>query len=259
MTDREIYLAATGLASDCAPPDANARSQEAVPTDLKRDARCAALERSHEIRQFEIELYWKRANYFWLLQAAVFAAVGLTWKNTSSGVPAAVPVMLSALGVITAFAGYLSALGSKFWQENWEHHIDMLEDEFEGRLHKTAFVGSKGIQWSVSGINERLSLCFVAFWFAVLVGASHAANPGWNLKPAHLSLASPSLTECATVASWLLALAGAFLLYARPSKLTGEKQAYSDHAAHKRVQRGWPRLWASSGTRPYLVRREPHL
>ena len=37
----------------------------------------AALNRAHEIRKFEIELYWKRATYFWLLQAAVFTALGL--------------------------------------------------------------------------------------------------------------------------------------------------------------------------------------
>ena len=65
--DRETYLAAIKLASD-------------------KKARCAALTRSHQIRQFEIELYWKRAHYFWLLQAAVFAAVGLTWKSAGNGV-----------------------------------------------------------------------------------------------------------------------------------------------------------------------------
>lgn len=238
--DRETYLAAIKLASN-------------------QKARAAALTRSHQIRQFEIELYWKRANYFWLLQAAVFAAVGLTWKSTSNGVPVAVPVVLSALGVLTAFAGYLSALGSKFWQENWEHHIDMLEDDFEGRLHKTAFVGSKGVQWSVSGTNERLGLCFIVFWLMILVGASHTANPMWNLQPSHLSFRSLSLTELATIVSWALALSGSILLYRRPSNLTGEKQSYSDHAKHEPVQRGWPRFWATSKERPYLVRREPHI
>ena len=135
----------------------------------------------------------------------------------------------------------------------------MLEDEFEGRLHKTAFVGSKGVQWSVSGTNERLGLCFIAFWLMILVGASHTANPTWNLRPSHLSFHLVSLSELATVSSWALAAGGAFLLYRRPSKLTGEKQSYIDHSAHEPVQPDWPRFWATSKEGPYLVRREPQI
>jgi hypothetical protein len=33
-----------------------------------------ALEHALDIRKFEIELYWKRASYFWTLIAAAFAA-----------------------------------------------------------------------------------------------------------------------------------------------------------------------------------------
>lgn len=73
----------------------------------KKELRKAALARAHDVRQFEIELYWKRANYFWLLQAAVFAAVGLTWRSVPS-LPLYVPVALSSLGVLTAYAGWLA-------------------------------------------------------------------------------------------------------------------------------------------------------
>ena len=118
--NRDAYLEATGLARKPAEAGEPGQCGEEAD-DVRLEARRAALARSHEIRQFEIELYWKRANYFWLLQAAVFAAVGLTWKNTASGVPPVIPVLLSALEVVTASAGYLSALGSKFWQVNWEH------------------------------------------------------------------------------------------------------------------------------------------
>jgi hypothetical protein len=145
--------------------------------DLNRDQRQAALNRAHEIRKFEIELYWKRATYFWVLQAAVFAAISFVWKAKELEISPVIPVAFAALGLLTSVAGVLSAKGSKFWQENWEHHIDMLEDEFEGRLHKTAYVGKGGLAWSVSGVNERLGYCFGAFWVAMLFAAIDKANP----------------------------------------------------------------------------------
>jgi hypothetical protein len=80
----------------------------------------AALNRAHVIRQFEIELYWKRASYFWILQAAVFAAFGLVWKDADKQNWSLIPVALACLGVLTAEAGWLASQGSKFWQSNWE-------------------------------------------------------------------------------------------------------------------------------------------
>lgn len=145
--------------------------------DLNRGQRQAALNRAHEIRKFEIELYWKRATYFWVLQAAVFAAISFVWKAKELEISPVIPVAFAALGFVTSVSGILSAKGSKFWQENWEHHIDMLEDEFEGRLHKTAYVGKGGLAWSVSGVNERLGYCFGAFWVTVLFAAIDKANP----------------------------------------------------------------------------------
>lgn len=250
----DAYFDALALAK---PPGGAAApsATTAKPKDFPREARQAALTRAHQIRQFEIELYWKRANYFWLLQAAVFAAVGLTWKNMANGAPAAIPVLLSALGVVTAWAGCLSALGSKFWQENWEHHIDMLEDEFEGKLHKTAYVGARGVRWSVSGINERLNYCFVAFWLLILLAATHTANPDWNLQ-GKFAFSAMSLTGAATIGSWLAAATGTVVLYWRPTSLEGETASYPDAAKSTPVQTGLPRLWAWKARRPFLAKRE---
>ena len=57
----------------------------------------AALKRAHEIRQFELDLYWKRATYFWALEGAVFAAFALLWRDT--------PVDTRLLAVAPAIAG----------------------------------------------------------------------------------------------------------------------------------------------------------
>jgi hypothetical protein len=162
------YWKTVGLAPGSSLPFEN-DSLYFLKEDMRRDASRAALNRAHEIRKFEIELYWKRAAHFWLLQAAVFTAIGLVWRIPPDDLSPIVPVALAALGAVAAWAGYLSAMGSKFWQENWEFHTDMLEDEFEGRLHKKAYVGYAGTAWSVSGINERLSLCFFIFWIITLL------------------------------------------------------------------------------------------
>jgi hypothetical protein len=177
----------------------------------KREERRSALDRAHVIRMFEIELYWKRATYFWVLQAAVFTAFGLIWKDADTSKWGLIPVALGCLGILTSLSGWLSSLGSKFWQANWEHHIDMLEDEFEGRLHKTAWVGQLGVRWSVSGVNERLGSFFVVFWVFVVVAAINRVLGGriqWGLACSGADSERTTLffLLCATVAGagWLL-------------------------------------------------------
>jgi hypothetical protein len=126
-----------------------------------------ALNRAYSLRTFEIEHYWKRATYFWGFQIAIFAAFGLLWKAQTDNGWGPITLALAMLGTLTAVANYLSAFGSKFWQENWEHHIDMLEDELEGRLHKTVWLSEGKISYSVSGINQSLSCLFILFWLFV--------------------------------------------------------------------------------------------
>jgi hypothetical protein len=188
-------------------------------TDQKADLRKAALTRAHEIRKFEIELYWKRASYFWILQAAVFTAIGLTWKVSSPSPNALIPLALAALGSVTALAGWLSARGSKFWQENWEYHIDMLEDEFEGRLHKTAYVGKDGIAWSVSGVNDRLAFCFFLFWLAIVGSAVFAVDGNWFGFLPKFALTS----GFQTIAILLSASLASAVLFMRRTKFAGAK------------------------------------
>jgi hypothetical protein len=83
-------------------------------------------------------------------------------------------VALSGLGALTAFANFLSARGSKFWQQNWERHIDMLEDDIEGRLHKTVWLTMT--PFSVSGINKMLSVFFVLFWVGITFYVAYALD-----------------------------------------------------------------------------------
>jgi hypothetical protein len=125
----------------------------------------AALARAYQLRNFEIEHYWKRATYFWGFQFAVFASFGLLWKvDSHDGEWRPIAVALAGLGILTGVANALSARGSRFWQENWEHHIDLLEDEIEGRLYKTVWLKDSKLGYSVSRINQCLSWYIVVFW-----------------------------------------------------------------------------------------------
>jgi len=237
---RKVYLTSMGLSA------AN-----------KKQARQAALERAHEIRQFEIDLYWKRANYFWLFQAAVFAAIGLSWRAQGTPFPAILPVGLAALGTVTAWAGLLAAHSSKFWQRNWEHQIDMLEAEFEGNLYKTVYVSRAGTKWSLSGLSEGLSSCYIIFWILTLLILSFAVNPSWTFNICELSW--PNSLEQQTLGCWLLTIAGAKYLYSLDTSLQGERREYSDDLIEGLEKSGSPQLRRDPKAKPYLVRRIPKI
>ncbi|MBX3594278.1 hypothetical protein [Sphingomonas sp.] len=127
----------------------------------------AALKRAYELRSFEIELFWKRATFFFAAQVAMFAALAVAMRDPAAFNLAVLPI--AAIGVLTSWLGWLSAQGAKFWQENWERHIDALEDEFEGSLHKIVWTGAGAARFSVSRAQIAQSLCLLIFWL-VLAG-----------------------------------------------------------------------------------------
>ncbi|MBD5413710.1 MAG: hypothetical protein HDR52_04735 [Treponema sp.] len=115
-----------------------------------------AYEHAAKTREFEIELYWKRAGYFWAFIASIYTAFFSIQKefyyDKFTGLKhGALPLLvLSALGFFFCLAWLLSSYASKHWQENWENHIDLLEDYVTGPLHKTYEAGTS---YSVSKIN----------------------------------------------------------------------------------------------------------
>lgn len=115
-----------------------------------------AYEQAAKIREFEIGLYWKRAGYFWAFIVSIYTAFFSVQKEfyhdkytgfTHGAIPL---VVLSALGFFFCLAWLLSSKASKFWQENWESHIDLLEDSVTGPLYKTYRASAS---FSVSKIN----------------------------------------------------------------------------------------------------------
>ncbi|NRY14396.1 ion channel [Clostridium beijerinckii] len=104
----------------------------------EKSVREKALEHALDIRKFEIELYWKRASYFWTFIGATLAGYCLVLKNATDSSNNDILILLNCLGFAFSISWYLVNRGSKFWQNNWERHVDMLEDEIIGPLYKTA-------------------------------------------------------------------------------------------------------------------------
>jgi hypothetical protein len=141
-----------------------------------------ALENALEIRTFEIDLYWKRSAYFWTFIAGTFAGYGAL-QASSSPAKTDLSVYLSCLGLVFSFGWFCANKGSKQWQENWENHVDMLEDAENGPLYKTVLTRPEedgAVDYvrrlitgpaalSVSRINQIISLFVTVLWVQLLI------------------------------------------------------------------------------------------
>jgi hypothetical protein len=142
--------------------------------NLKKKER--ALEKALDIRKFEIELYWKRAGYFWTFIALTFTSFFLILINDKieAQLKNEVTLILSGLGLFLSFCWFFVNKGSKYWQENWEKHVDLLEDDIIGPLYKTTVQYKqtlldwinpiKPYKYSVGKINQILSFSIVLIW-----------------------------------------------------------------------------------------------
>lgn len=100
--------------------------------------RKAALEFAIRTREFEIELYWKRATYFWVLIAAMFTALFLILSSENKCLNKyLLAFQVSCAGGFFTYAWFLANKGSKFWQENWENQIDFFADQQMGPIYRT--------------------------------------------------------------------------------------------------------------------------
>jgi hypothetical protein len=139
------------------PPETNSKQKE-------------ALDRAWKTRSYEIDKFWQRSKFFWSFIGLVFGAFGAIKTkqiNLCDFLPY-IDLYLILLGGIVSVAWLLVIRASKCWQENWEHHIDCLEDEITGPLYKTVFCKQKQF-YSVSKINEILAWTAIVIWSLLLV------------------------------------------------------------------------------------------
>jgi hypothetical protein len=152
-----------------------------IPTEgTADDIASSRLEKILDIRKFEIDLYWKRATYFWTFIAATLTGYGLTVtaKDANQENLIRFQFLIVCFGLVFSFAWFLVNKGSKFWQENWEKHLDLTEDSVIGPLYKTTisresyssfWIPTSAYATSVSKINQILSLFVFTIWLGILV------------------------------------------------------------------------------------------
>jgi hypothetical protein len=121
-------------------------------------------------RQFEIDLYWRRALFFWGFIAAAFVAFG-----TLEGKSPALSLLVSGFGMVCSLAWSLANRGSKYWQEQWESRIESAEDDITGPLFKRQEPPQKkgwwlsGRRYSVSKLAIAVSDYVFLVWVAVFL------------------------------------------------------------------------------------------
>jgi hypothetical protein len=131
-----------------------------------------ALKHALDIRKFEIDLYWKRATYFWTLIAASFAGYFALQNTDLSKRDGFSIFVIACIGLILSFSWHLVNRGSKYWQENWERHVDVLAETVIGPLYRTTLSKDywdllkphKAFPFSVSRVNQIVSLFITLIW-----------------------------------------------------------------------------------------------
>ncbi|MDQ7101849.1 MULTISPECIES: hypothetical protein [unclassified Serratia (in: enterobacteria)] len=132
-----------------------------------------AYNKAHDIRKFEIELYWKRSTYFWTFISVLVAVCGVIstafLKDGKFGTELrSFLFCTSILGYFISLHFLITCISGKQWQENWERHIDILESYFSGNIYKLNLV--KGdIRYSISLSNEVIASAITFVWIIIII------------------------------------------------------------------------------------------
>lgn len=157
-----------------------------------------------DIRKFEIGLYWQRAAYFWALIAAAFAGYFAILGSEHLEDKEYLAYIVSCIGLIFSWAWLLVNRGSKYWQENWENHVDMLENAIVGPLYKTILhrpenrnfvekhiLGPQAI--SVSQINLLVSIFTLLIWAMLVAHSLPPFHYSWAVSWKHVAVGGVTL------------------------------------------------------------------
>ncbi len=125
---------------------------------------------SLEIRNFEIDLFWKRSLFFWGFIASAFVAFAKLHQDHSE-----YTILLANFGMVCSFAWTLANRGSKYWQENWEKKLFNSEKHImEGFFSKPDNREDKSFpyynkRFSVSKLAIVLSDFTFGIWLVIVV------------------------------------------------------------------------------------------
>jgi|GEM_PF-861996 len=126
-------------------------------------------DKAHDIRKFEIELYWKRTTYLWTLIAALITVCGVLatayyrvqGNENQKSILLFIMAGVSTIGIIfTLISSYIVKSGV-YWQKNWEYHVNLLEPIFAGKLYGT-LLHRENTRYSIATLNS------IIYWFTIL-------------------------------------------------------------------------------------------
>lgn len=136
-----------------------------------------AYEKAHDIRKFEIELYWKRTTYIWTLVAALITICGvaITTLYKLKDEPEKMVSLLIGTDAIAIFGSVITIISSKilksgeYWQKNWEFHVNILEPFFSGSLYSTHLYNKESKRYSIATLNKYFYLAVQCIWFILII------------------------------------------------------------------------------------------
>lgn len=153
------------------------------------EIRLEAFKTALQTRNFEIQLFWQRSNYFLVLNTAIGTGFFVIKKHELS-------VLLGSFGIAASVLWLLVNLGSKFWQSRWEQQVEDQEKLLAPVFDRFFGVDKEGLAeivkesladapwwrpdrhlWyfgvlrrpSVSYMMTLLSCAFIAFWIAAVI------------------------------------------------------------------------------------------
>lgn len=127
----------------------------------------AALNQAHQAWKIEIRLYWQRSLFIWGFILTYLGGLFLLKKIEYPDFNDLIAIMLlSFLGLFTSLAWPMLEVASRSWQQNWEYHIQFLENEITGKLYKTT-LGRKNRFYSISNIHRSIILAIMLFWTVI--------------------------------------------------------------------------------------------
>lgn len=166
-----------------------------------------ALQHALDTRKFEIELYWKRATYFWALIAVAFAGFFAVLSTQNLLEKEFYAFVIGVIGFVFTWAWFLVNKGSKFWQENWENHVGMLEDGVTGPLYKTILSRPKADDFierhitgpqkiSVSKVNQLVSLFTLFIWVSLVINVLPEFDTTSSISWPHVIVITIGIASC---------------------------------------------------------------
>lgn len=125
--------------------------------DLDREKYQRMLDKAHEIRRFEIDLYWKRTTYFSVFTTLLFTAYFAVLIADGIGNQSTILLAISGFGLVFCAIWIFANRAGVFWYEHWEKYVDKYERKLGEKLH-----AKKPCPYTKPTSLKRLNYCILA-------------------------------------------------------------------------------------------------